>query len=51
MLLDQLFGDQTPVETIIVRKGGKLSCKTRPVEGARHDDSLKPLFPISKERS
>ena len=52
MLLDQIFAPAKQHEIVIVRKDGKIIHESRPVSvEPEHEQSKKPLFPISKERS
>jgi hypothetical protein len=52
MLLDHMFKTPGPQEIVIIRKDGKLKHVTRPLpQTVDNDESDKPLFPISKDRS
>lgn len=52
MLLDHLFPPADPTEMVIIRKDGKLQHIARPViQQTDNDQSDKPFFPISKDRS
>jgi len=52
MLLNQIFKQTGPTEIVIVRKDGNLLYQTRPLsQETDNDQSDKPMFPISKDRS
>jgi hypothetical protein len=52
MLLDHLFKSNIPTEMAILRKDGKLIHVARELmQTTDNDQSEKPLFPISKDRS
>lgn len=51
MLLDEVFEPEPSTESIIIRKNGKLFMKLIPTKTETEPvSSLKPLFPIDKER-
>jgi hypothetical protein len=52
MLLDHIFTPAGPIEMTIVRKDGKIVHVARQLpQTTDNDQSDKPLFPISKDRS
>jgi hypothetical protein len=52
MLLDHIFKPTGPIEMTIIRKDGKITHVARQLaQTTDNDQSDKPLFPISKDRS